>query len=104
MRNCQVKENEPKPLGFVEFFELANVGLTVESSDSVRVKRIEQGTKFAKAGLKMGDSIVTLDGEKVSNSESLRSLLRTKYAEGRKTLLRVDRDGRTIEIEVTCKD
>ena len=82
-----VKENEPNPLGFITFFELHRVGLEVKAAKGeVQVEKVAAGKPGEKAGLKVGDVILDVNGKKPSDAESLRRLLRDALAVGDATI------------------
>jgi len=79
----KVKEKEADPLGFVKFFDPSRVGVTVEAAAAgVKVTKAEEGKSFARAGLKVIDVIVGLDGKEANTPETFRRLLRTKLKAG----------------------
>src|SRR5262249_44618459 len=105
VKDSKVVEKESKPLGFVTFFDPADVGLTVESADGgVRVKAAEKGKPFAAAGLRADDLITALDGDAVKDADSFRRLLRAKLAIEGTTTFKVRRDDKAVEIDVPHKD
>ncbi|MCI0705316.1 MAG: PDZ domain-containing protein [Planctomycetia bacterium] len=76
-----VKENEPNALGFITFFELSRIGLEVKAADdAVKVAAIADGKPAEKAGVKVGDTILEVNGKKPLDAESLRRLLRDALA------------------------
>jgi hypothetical protein len=103
--DCKVKENEAKPLGFVTFFDPADVGIKVESAEGgVRVKEAEKGKPFATAGLRASDLVTALDGEAVKDAEGFRRLLRAKLAVEGTTVFKVRRGENALDIPVNHKD
>ncbi|WP_457563949.1 DegQ family serine endoprotease [Caminibacter pacificus] len=68
----------------------------------VLINKVEPNSAAAKAGLKPGDIIVAVDGEKVTNAGELRNKIAFKGA-GTKVKLRVYRNGKFITIEATLK-
>ena len=101
----KVKEKEADPLCFVKFFDPSRVGVTVEAAAAgVKVTKAEEGKSFARAGLKVIDVIVGLDGKEANTPETFRRLLRTKLAEGGRRIVKVRRQGRAVEIPITCAD
>ena len=74
---CILEENQPRPLKFVTWFDVAREGLTVEAADGgVKVKTVEDKKPFGKAGLRAGDLIVEVDNEAASSPNVFRQLLR----------------------------
>ncbi|MCI0702231.1 MAG: PDZ domain-containing protein, partial [Planctomycetia bacterium] len=77
----EIKEKEPNPLGFITFFELRQIGLEVKAVDgAVQVTKVAGGKPCEKAGLKVGDTILEVNGKKPTDAESLRRLLRDALA------------------------
>jgi hypothetical protein len=78
-----VEEKDAKPLGFVTFFELHQVGLEVKAADkAVSVAKVVAKSAAEKAGLKVGDAILEVGGKRPDSAESLRRLLRDALAVG----------------------
>jgi hypothetical protein len=103
--NTKVKEKETNPLGFIKFFDPAEVGIKVESAEGgVRVREAAKDKPFATAGLRAGDLVTALDGAAVKDAEGFRRLLRAKVAVEGTTTFHVRRDQKTLEIPVTHKD
>ena len=103
--DSKVVEKETKPLGFVTFFDPADVGIKVDSADGgVRVKEAEKGKPFAAAGLRADDLVTALDGEAVKDAESFRRLLRAKLAVEGTTTFKVRRGDKAVEVAVPHKD
>jgi hypothetical protein len=81
-----IVEKEPNTLG-VTFFELSTVGLEVKAADKdVQVSAVAAGKPCDKAGLKVGDVILEVNGKKPTDAESLRRLLRDALAVGDATV------------------
>ena len=105
VHGSKVVEKEPKPLGFVTFFDPADVGIRVESAEGgVRVKEAEKGKAFAAAGLRADDLVTALDGEAVKDAESFRRLLRAKLAVEGTITFKVRRGDKAVEVAVPHKD
>ncbi len=103
--NSKIVEKEAKPLGFVTFFDPAEVGIKVEKADGgARVKEAAQGKRFAAAGLRAGDLITALDGDAVKDAESFRRLLRARLAVDADMVLKVRRGEQTIPLRVPGKE
>jgi hypothetical protein len=101
----KVVEKEAKPLGFITFFEPADIGIKVASAEGgARVKAAEKGKPFAAAGLRADDLVTALDGEAVKDAESFRRLLRARLAVEGTMTFKVRRGERVLEIPVTHKD
>jgi S1-C subfamily serine protease len=71
-----------------------------ESSDSVVVRDVADGSPADTAGFKTGDRIISLDGADVANALRLRGLLGI-YPDGHSVPVMVDRDGSESVLEVT---
>ncbi len=79
-------------------------GLGVKGKTGVRVTQVYSGSSAEKAGIKVGDLILKLDGEEIAaeqegDEEVLPSLIR-QYDIGAKVKLGVMRDGKPMNIEV----
>ncbi len=107
-----IKEGTPDPLGFVKFFELADVGLVVADPDprdqagpaEVRFTEVRKGLPFA-SGLHAGDVVTALDGTKVTSKENFRRLLRRKLAQGGPNItFTVRRSEKRLDIPIPVKD
>jgi S1-C subfamily serine protease len=100
-RSSQIKQNEPKPLGFVKWFDPADVGVVVESGkDGVRVKKVDETKPFAKAGVKEGDLITVLGGTKAESPDAFRRRLRTAVVMEEELTLELRRDGKIVKLTV----
>jgi hypothetical protein len=94
--DTKVQENEPKPLGFVRFFDPVQVGLSVETASGVRIK--EAGKAFAGAGLRPDDLVVALNGTDVKDGATFRRLLRGQLATGAELVFKVRRVEAVIRV------
>jgi hypothetical protein len=104
-RGNEIRENEQEQLGLIRFFELTQAGVEVEADKGgVRVKRVEDGKPFARAGLKPGDVVLALGGTAADSPEEFRRLVRRKLAEGADAFLKLRRTGKVLEIAVPLKD
>lgn len=107
----EIKDKASDPLGFVKFFELADVGLAVAERDSrkqpidegVQIKNIHKGSPFA-PGLRVGDVVTALDGTKVISPESFRQLLRRKLAQNGMITFSVRRAEKLRDVVLLLKD
>jgi S1-C subfamily serine protease len=97
-----IKENESKPLGFITFFELSTAGLEVKAADKVvQVSAIAKDKPCEKAGLKVGDTILEVNGKKPDSAESLRRLLRDALAVGDASVkLKRGNDALTVKLSL----
>lgn len=107
-----IKEGTPDPVGFVKFFELADVGLTATERDQkdepirdgIWIKDIRKESPFA-SGLRAGDVVMALDGMKTPSPEALRRLLRRKLALGGPTVnFTVRREMKTLDVAIPITD
>jgi hypothetical protein len=100
----RVQENVNRPLGFINFFELATVGVEVSVADkTVKVAAIEKGKPFDHAGVWVGDVITEVNGKKPDSAESPRRLLRDALAIGDATV-KVQRRGNTKTVKISLPD
>lgn len=86
--------------------ELAE-GLGVPKKTGVRVTRVYSDSSAAKAGLKVGDLILKLDGEEIpaeqeGDEEVLPSMIR-QYDIGSKVKLGIVRDGKPVNVQVVLE-
>ena len=79
----------------------ADKKLTVEEGASS--SRMTPGSGAEKAGVKIGDVVVAVDGQRVRSMDDLILLVRRNKA-GDVVKLKVLRDGKPIELEVTVGD
>jgi S1-C subfamily serine protease len=99
-----IREDEPNPLGFITFFELTRVGLTVKVADgAVAVEKVSANSACAKAGVKVGDVILEAGGKKAADAESLRRLLRDALAIGDATV-KLKRGNETLSLKVVLPE
>jgi hypothetical protein len=105
VRDTKIVEKEVKPLGFVTFFDPADMGIRVEKADGgARVKEAAKGQRFAKAGVRADDLITGVDGDKVTDAESFRRLLRARLAVDADMVLKVRRAEQAVEVRVPGKE
>lgn len=98
-----VAENKPNTLGVV-FFELSTVGVEVKVADkAVWVNAVTKGNPCEKAGLKVGDTILDVNGKAPTDAESLRRLLRDALAVGDATVKMKRRD-KTETVKVSLPE
>ncbi|NLH79264.1 MAG: Do family serine endopeptidase [Phyllobacteriaceae bacterium] len=76
-------------------------GLGLKEASGALVAQIQSGTPAAKAGLQVGDAILTVDGRKVKDSRDLARLV-AGYEPGTKVNLGVVRNGKdqTVSVEL----
>lgn len=91
----------PQPI-IAEPFETDMSGLTLLEEDAISVQDVATGTSAAEAGLRAGDRIVEMDGERAStlNLEQLRARLRH---DGRSVRLLVERDHEQLQVQFTLR-
>jgi hypothetical protein len=100
-----IKEDEPVPLGFVRFFDLAILGVVFDQgANGVRVKKVEMGRAFDRAHVHSGDIIATADGKEVASADAFRRLLRRKFVFGESLTLTVQRNGNMFDVVVSCRE
>src|SRR5262245_50934351 len=76
----------------------AHLGINIESEKGkLVVARVETGSAAEAAGVKPGDVLKALDGQKFSNVEALRQFLVTKFA-GQAMVVDVERGGQNITL------
>jgi Do/DeqQ family serine protease len=78
-------------------------GLGVKSLDGVVVNQVKKDSAADKAGVKRGDVILTLNGEKVEDSNTLRNRV-AGTAPGSEVTLKIQRDGKEQDIKVTLNE
>jgi hypothetical protein len=107
-----IKDGVPDPVGFVKFFELSDVGLTVSDrdqkeepiKDGVRLKDVRKDSPFA-SRLRAGDVVTALDETKIASPEVFRRLLRRKLGQGVPILtFTLRRSGETLDVPIPMKD
>ena len=74
----------------------------VDNNEGAVVTQVESGSPAAKAGVKVGDVITELDGQKVSDASQLQIDVGQKQP-GTNIKLDVLRDGRTVTVPVTLE-
>jgi serine protease Do len=79
----------------------AQIGVTIdEGSDGVKIADVDQDSPASKAGLRTGDIVVELDGERVRSARQFSRLIQESPA-GRSVKVGVMRDGKRQTIDVT---
>jgi hypothetical protein len=102
--NTFIKEHQPDALGLIKFFDPAQVGIQVEEAqDTVRIKKLDAGKMFAKAGLQAGDLVLAMDMAPVPSVAAFRKMLRHSLAGQKSLLFDVQRAGNTLTISVLNK-
>ncbi len=100
---------EPLELGLADFVifpsevqapEDAKLGILLDSSDGLlTVAGFSRGSGAEKAGIKKGDIVLAVDGQKVEDFDDLRIFLATRHV-GDMVRVKVQRDQETLELEV----
>lgn len=85
----------PRPIHRPRVYLGVQVDLT---ANEARLSGILPGLGAERAGLKVGDVILAVDGREVGNGDALVTALR-RYGEGDEVRLRVRRDGGEMEVE-----
>ncbi|MCI0700088.1 MAG: PDZ domain-containing protein [Planctomycetia bacterium] len=99
-----IEEKKPNPLGFITFFELSRIGLEVKVAEgAVKVAAVTAGKPCEKAGVKVGDAILEVNGKKPLDAESLRRLLRDNLAIGDATI-KLKRGDKTETVKVALPE
>src|SRR6202050_2836936 len=75
----------------------------VQNNEGAVVSQVENGSPAEKAGLKVGDVITELDGQKVSDASQLQIQVGQKQP-GSSIKLGVLRDGKTVSVPVTLEE
>jgi serine protease Do len=75
----------------------------VENNEGAVITQVEDGSPAAKAGLKVGDVITELDGQKVSDASQLQIEVGQKEP-GSSIKLGVLRDGKTVDVPVMLEE
>lgn len=105
VKDCTIHAKKANALGFVKFFETAEAGVEVAAAEgAVRVLKVHAGKRFARAGLRSGDIVLSVGGTAADSPESFRRLLRKHLAGEDDFALRVRRHGQTVEVAVACKE
>src|SRR5262249_2719105 len=84
----------------LRFFALTDLGVVVTLDGQLTVSDIRQDCPLAKAGLKVRDEIVAIDGNAVTDAEMTRQHLRRAFVLGG-TELSVRRDGKPLTLRVS---
>jgi len=82
-----------RPLGLIRFFEVADVGLTL---DACKVTKVTG--PLAKAGVQSGDVFTHVDGVAVKDAEVIRKALRRRYAILGYGAFTLSREGKSLTI------
>lgn len=88
----------------VPAFYQQQLNLPKEVKTGVIVTDVQKGSSAAKAGVKRYDVIVEMDGKKIEDSIDLRKYLYNEKEIGDKLKLKVYRDGKMVQLELTLTD
>jgi serine protease Do len=72
----------------------------VEEKEGAVISQVFEGSPAEKAGLKVGDIVVEIDGKKIKNSQDVVSEVLKKQV-GQKTEITLIREGKRIQVQVT---
>jgi membrane-associated protease RseP (regulator of RpoE activity) len=96
-----IKEGVKRPLDFVRFFETSDVGVeAAKAENGIKLQKLTTDSPLAKAGLKAGDNVLAIDGNKTPDLDTLRRQLRRAYVSQEATFS-VRRDGKELEVLVS---
>jgi C-terminal processing protease CtpA/Prc len=93
-----ILEHTPNSLSFVTLFDLRDVGLEIASKDGVTVTRVNESGPLARAGVKTGDRIRSIDDHEVTSRDIVRTLLRASIASDGDTIIHVVRGNKDVLI------
>ncbi len=85
----------------VVIFSLINMFVGIPLPPSSKIGEISPGLPAESAGLKKGDTILSIDGVAIDQWDDLSKIIRG--SEGKELLLKVKRDGEALDIKVTPK-
>jgi regulator of sigma E protease len=86
-------------LGFVLFFLVGvTAGLPMEKEANPLVQFVDQNTPAQRAGVRIGDMILSVDGQSVLSTEDARKVI--EKSAGKNLQLRIRRDGSEITLNV----
>lgn len=101
---AQTRQDEPgreRPRMWMLDGRGAQIGVTVDDVENgVRIEDVDQDSPAAKAGLRTGDIVLEVDGERVRSARQFSRLIQ-ESPEGRSVRLGVMREGSRQSIEVT---
>jgi putative serine protease PepD len=81
--------------------EHAYLGVSVETTaaGAVRIGEVRSGTPAETAGLEVGDTVLSVDGKKITSADELTSVIGSK-SPGETVTITYSRDGRTHSVQV----
>ena len=79
-----IHENYSKGFSHIRFFSVRDLGIQLAGGDGnqVGVINVDKDSLFGNAGFKVGDLIASINGEKITESEDARAMLRRGMADG----------------------
>jgi S1-C subfamily serine protease len=102
-KNSLIQEHQRDPLNVVHFFESTQFGIEVKASrNGLLVERVVAAQPFGRAGVRMGDQVVAVDGTTVDSAQAFRRVLRQRMGDSNPVLLDVRREDKPLRIEVRC--
>jgi hypothetical protein len=95
-------EHAHEALGLVKFFGTQQAGIQVaESRGQLVVEKVEPDTPFALAGMRPGDRIIAIDGQKVRTPTVFRQMVRRAFLLQEESVVTVERgDGPSLNVTV----
>ena len=85
----------------IVIFSMINIFVGIPLPPSSRIGEVSPGLPAEGAGLKKGDTVLSIDGETLTKWDDLSKIIRG--SKGEPLLLKVKRDGEVLEIKVTPK-
>ena len=86
-------------VSLIDINDAFNAFMYKVDSTGVYIQSISDDSDAKKAGLKVGDRVVSIDGNEVKTSGDIKKIIQSKYP-GDKVLVTVIRDGREKKINV----
>ena len=80
-----------------------DVAILNEVPEGEYVREVVSGSGADKAGVKVGDIVTHMDGQKLTEENSLAGIIRSKKV-GEEIKIRIYRDGKTIDLSVTLHE
>ncbi len=99
-----LKDKEQKPLGFIKWFETAQIGIEAKlAENSIEISALGQEKAFAKAGCRLGDKVLGVDQSRIDSVEEFRTSLRRAVVKGKVSLTLV-RGKKRMEVTVVLTE
>ena len=96
-----VIQKDRSPLSFVKPFTLEKAGVAVKPVDGrLEVTQVAEGKPFARAGLRTGDLLLSVDKEKPKTAEEFRKLVRRNTVPFKVTTFLISRKGERLNLLV----